>query len=123
MPNKASIVSTWRGRAAISTKNMWGYRHFSRPYDFRHYLGLLAEQRQGKGTFTKVTDANNPFDDLTNKGGFYNDAQKAFVADWDNDKDVDVLVTSRINVDKNIFYKQNGIPPILSSTYNWSYGV
>ncbi|MCE7040412.1 DUF4347 domain-containing protein [Dyadobacter sp. CY312] len=63
-------------------------------------------QNNGNGTFTKATNlASNPFRDLTNKAAFAN-KQFTFVADFDNDGDVDVLATLR-GGDKNIFYQNN----------------
>ncbi len=65
-------------------------------------------QNNGSGTFAKVTGAGNPFNNLPAKAAFDN-AQYAFVADWDNDGDDDILVTGRgqNNVRKNVFYKNN----------------
>nr|WP_090374452.1 FG-GAP-like repeat-containing protein [Dyadobacter sp. SG02]SEI59214.1 Por secretion system C-terminal sorting domain-containing protein [Dyadobacter sp. SG02] len=65
-------------------------------------------RNDGSGNFSKVTGSQNPFNNLPAKAAFDN-AQYAFVADWDNDGDDDILVTGRgeNNPRKNIFYKNN----------------
>lgn len=74
-------------------------------------------QNNGSGSFTLVTGSQNPFNTLPNTGAFLNDAGKAFVADWDNDKDVDVFLTRRTTLPgANIFYRQSEAPPLLSSS-------
>ncbi|MDQ6477209.1 DUF4347 domain-containing protein [Dyadobacter sp. LHD-138] len=73
-------------------------------------------QNNGSGVFTDVVGTNNPFNNIPNNGAFYNDAAKAFVADWDNDNDADVFVPYRTATDQNILFKQNGTPPVLSSS-------
>jgi len=75
-------------------------------------------QNNGSGTFTDVTGAANPFNSLPNAGVFFTGAQFAYVADWDNDKDVDVLLTRRNTnqTGENIFYRQSDAPPLLTSS-------
>ncbi|MBE9461683.1 DUF4347 domain-containing protein [Dyadobacter subterraneus] len=73
-------------------------------------------QNNGSGSFSDVTGANNPFNDIPNNGTFYSTSTKAFVADWDNDKDVDVFVTYRTATDQNILFVQSDAPPLLSSS-------
>lgn len=82
-------------------------------------------QNNGSGIFTDVTGTNNPFNNIPNNGAFYNDAGKAFVADWDNDKDVDILVTRRTADAQNILFKQTDAPPQLtiSTPANTATGV
>ena len=73
-------------------------------------------QNNGSGVFTDVIGVNNPFNNIANNGAFYNNAAKAFVADWDNDKDVDIFVTARTAADQNILFRQSDSPPLLSSS-------
>ncbi|WP_051664320.1 DUF4347 domain-containing protein [Dyadobacter crusticola] len=73
-------------------------------------------QNNGSGGFTDVTGTNNPFNNIPNNGAFYNNAAKAFVADWDNDNDVDIFVTARTASDQNILFVQSEAPPALSSS-------
>ncbi|MCF0074906.1 DUF4347 domain-containing protein [Dyadobacter sp. CY261] len=73
-------------------------------------------RNNGSGTFTDATGTANPFNNIPNNGAFYNNAAKAFVADWDNDKDVDIFVTARTASDQNILFVQSDAPPAISST-------
>jgi hypothetical protein len=73
-------------------------------------------QNNGSGVFSDVTGTNNPFNNIPNNGAFYNNALKAFVADWDNDKDVDIFVTNRTAPDQNILFRQSDAPPRISSS-------
>ena len=71
----------------------------------------------GSGGFTNATNvATNPFDQLADKGAFFNNALNAFVADWDNDGDDDVFTTNRTATGQNILYRQGGAPPVLQSS-------
>jgi len=81
--------------------------------DIHSYPGANAIsdfwQNQGNGTFAKATNsASNPFRNLINKAGFSNRAF-TFVADFDNDGDVDILATKRGD-DNNVFFRNdNGL--------------
>ncbi|SEI40600.1 Por secretion system C-terminal sorting domain-containing protein [Dyadobacter koreensis] len=73
-------------------------------------------RNNGSGTFSKITGDQNPFNTLPNTGVFLNNSAKAFVADWDNDKDIDVFTPYRTASAQNIFYRQTDAPPLLSSS-------
>ncbi len=73
-------------------------------------------RNNGSGTFTDLAGTENPFNNIPNNGAFYNNAAKAFVADWDNDKDVDIFVTARTASDQNILFVQSDAPPAISSS-------
>lgn len=81
--------------------------------DIHSYPGANAIsdfwQNQGNGTFVKATNSgSNPFRNLTNKAGFSN-REFTFLADFDNDGDVDILATKRGD-DKNVFFRNdNGL--------------
>lgn len=77
---------------------------------------LIFWRNNGSGTFTQVTGAENPFSTLTNNGAFYNNAKKAFVADWDNDKDADIFTAYYDDTQQNYFFRQNDAPPFISAT-------
>jgi hypothetical protein len=82
-------------------------------------------RNNGSGAFTEVSGAGNPFNNLPNRGAFYNSAAYAFVADWNNDGDDDILVTNRTATHQNILFEQNGTPPVLSTFVpaTWAYNV
>lgn len=73
-------------------------------------------QNNGSGSFSDVTGTNNPFNNITNNGAFYSSSTFAFVADWDNDQDADILVTRRTATDQNILFVQSDAPPLISSS-------
>lgn len=77
---------------------------------------LVFKSNNGSGVFTSATGSSNPFNTLPNAGAFFNDAGKAFVADWDNDSDVDVFTTSYTDVNQKYFFRQNDAPPRITST-------
>lgn len=77
---------------------------------------LLFWQNNGSGVFTNITGAANPFNTLPNSGAFFNDARKSFVADWDNDGDVDVFTTSYDASNQKYFFRQNEAPPSITSS-------
>ena len=66
-------------------------------------------QNQGNSTFIKATNSgSNPFRNLLNKAAFSN-REFTFLADFDNDGDVDILATKRGD-DKNVFFRNdNGL--------------
>ncbi|HEV7380044.1 MAG TPA: DUF4347 domain-containing protein [Dyadobacter sp.] len=78
--------------------------------DIHSYPGPGQEntfwRNNGDGTFTNATTLpTNPFRNLTKKAAFSN-AANAFVADFDNDGDDDVLATRR-DPDKNVFFRND----------------
>ncbi|WP_051349993.1 DUF4347 domain-containing protein [Dyadobacter alkalitolerans] len=77
---------------------------------------LVFWRNNGSGAFTQVTGAGNPFNSLPNSGAFYNNAIKSFVADWDNDDDVDVFTTNYTGANQKYFFRQNGAPPRITAT-------
>ena len=77
---------------------------------------LVFYRNNGSGVFTKITGSANPFNSLPNAGAFYNDARKAFVADWDNDTDVDVFTTEYNAVNQKYYFVQNDAPPRVTSS-------
>jgi len=77
---------------------------------------LVFWRNNGSGVFTQVTGPGNPFNTLSNAGAFFNNAEKAFVADWDNDKDVDVFTTNYNAAKQNYFFRQNDAPPVITAT-------
>ena len=77
---------------------------------------LVFWRNNGSGVFTQVTGSDNPFNTLPNSGTFYNNAKTAFVADWDNDKDVDVFTTNYNGTKQNYFFRQNDAPPLITAT-------
>ncbi|MCF2502605.1 DUF4347 domain-containing protein [Dyadobacter sp. CY107] len=77
---------------------------------------LVFWRNNGSGNFTQVTGAENPFNTLPNSGAFYNNALKSFVADWDNDGDVDVFTTNYTAANQKYFFRQNDAPPRITST-------
>ncbi|MCF2489301.1 DUF4347 domain-containing protein [Dyadobacter sp. CY347] len=77
---------------------------------------VVFQRNNGSGVFTQVTGAENPFNTLPNSGAFYNNATKAFVADWDNDGDVDVFTTNYTAANQKYFFRQNDSPPRITAT-------
>ncbi|QRR00053.1 DUF4347 domain-containing protein [Dyadobacter sandarakinus] len=77
---------------------------------------VIFWRNNGSGTFTRVTGPANPFNNLPNSGAFYNNSKKAFVADWDNDKDADVFTTNYTAGKQNFFFRQNDAPPSITTT-------
>ncbi|GAA4439439.1 hypothetical protein GCM10023091_21580 [Ravibacter arvi] len=77
---------------------------------------LVFWRNNGSGIFTQVTGAGNPFNTLPNSGAFYNNALMAFVADWDNDHDVDVFTTNYTATGQKYFFRQNDAPPRITAT-------
>ena len=77
---------------------------------------LIFWRNNGSGVFTQVTGAGNPFNSLINAGAFYKNAKKAYVADWDNDKDVDIFTAYYDDGKKNYFFRQTDAPPLITAT-------
>jgi hypothetical protein len=77
---------------------------------------LVFWRNNGSGVFTQVTGGGNPFNTLPNAGAFYNNALRSFVADWDNDGDVDVFTTNYTAANQNYFFRQNDAPPKITAT-------
>jgi hypothetical protein len=81
--------------------------------DLHSYPGSLLDnefwRNNGSGGFSKVTGSQNPFDGLAGKAAF-SSAQYAYVADWDNDGDVDIFM-SRIGGTsvRNYYRNDNGV--------------
>ena len=79
-------------------------------------LPLTFWRNNGSGVFTQVAGAGNPFNSLINAGAFYKNAKKAYVADWDNDKDADIFTAYYDDGKKNYFFRQNDAPPLITTT-------
>ena len=73
-------------------------------------------RNNGSGSFEKVTGTASPFANVEENAVFYS-ADKAFVADWDNDGDDDIYVTMRSSSknEKNFFYRNDSGKYILLS--------
>ncbi|MCE7059268.1 DUF4347 domain-containing protein [Dyadobacter sp. CY343] len=77
---------------------------------------LVFHRNNGSGVFTKVTGSGNPFNNLPHSGAFYNNSLRSFVADWDNDGDVDVFTTNYNGANQKYFFRQNDAPPRITAT-------
>ncbi|CAG5072982.1 hypothetical protein DYBT9623_04514 [Dyadobacter sp. CECT 9623] len=77
---------------------------------------LVFHRNNGSGVFTQVAGSGNPFNSLPNSGAFYNNSLRSFVADWDNDGDVDVFTTNYDGANQKYFFRQNDAPPRITAT-------
>lgn len=90
--------------------------------DLHNYPGSQLDnefwRNNGSGGFSKVTGAQNPFDALPGKAAF-SSAQYAYVADWDNDGDVDIFMSNIGGTSvRNYFRNDNGVYSIQTGGAN-----
>ncbi len=81
------------------------------------YTSYTFYQNNGSGVFSAVTGSSNPFDGIAASDIFYN-ANNTYVADFDNDGDVDIwdFISDTPDDGVSIYLEQVGAPPTLSSS-------